>query len=99
LASETEGLTYTAIDTQSRREVREHRAEIERRFKLKLIEADWRLADFILCEAYRRTPESRRGRVGDFMAIRAEITSTPPPADFVHPVYEELLPEPAEPAP
>ena len=51
---------------------------------------DWRLADFVLCEAWRRTPESRRARVGDFLAVRAELIAAPPPEAFEHPVYSEL---------
>jgi hypothetical protein len=96
VTSETEGLVGVGITTRSRRELREKRAEIERDFDLKLIDADWRLADFILCEAYRHTVPSRRSEVGDFFALRAEIIAAPPPADFVHPVYAELLTEPIE---
>ena len=33
-----------------------------------MVEADWRLADLVLCEAYRRTPAARRREVGDFLA-------------------------------
>lgn len=100
LVSEGEGLVSVALVSLSRRELRAERAEIERRAGARLIEADWRLADFILCEAYRRTPEARRGQVGNFLMIRAEVIASPPAAEFIHPVYHELAAEAAaEPSP
>ena len=98
ITSETEGLIAVNLNQAPRREVREDRDDLERRSGVKLVEADWRLADFILCEGYRRTPESIRGRVGTFLALRAELISAPPTADLVHPVYKELLAQPLEPS-
>jgi len=99
LTSESEGLVGATLANLSRQQLREGRKEIEQRAQTVLVEADWRLADFILCEAYRRTPESRRGQVGNFLAIRAEIIATPPAADFQHPIYQEFAAEiAAEPA-
>ncbi len=94
-----EGLVGAGVTMRSRREMREQRTEIEREFKTKFVEADWRLADFIVCEAWRQAAPDRRREVGDFFAMRAEmIAADPPPADFIHPIYAELLSEPAEPA-
>jgi hypothetical protein len=93
LTSESEGLVGATLVNLSGRQLREERTELERRAGLALVDADWRLADFILCEAYRRTPEARRGQVGNFLTIRAEIIASPPPADFAHPVYDELATE------
>ena len=93
LTSESEGLVGATLINLSGRQLREERTELERRAGLALVDADWRLADFILCEAYRRTPEARRGQVGNFLTIRAEIIASPPPADFAHPVYDELATE------
>jgi hypothetical protein len=100
VTSESEGLVGAGVTERSRRELRQKRAEIEREIDFAMVEADWRLADLILCEAYRRTPATARREVGDFLARRAEITAEPPPGpDFVHPVYRELLPaEPVEPS-
>jgi hypothetical protein len=98
VTSDSEGLLGVRVGGLSRRELREERAELERRAGLKLIEIDWRLADFILCEAYQRTPPARGGKVGDFFASRAELIATPPPGDFVHPAYGELHAEPLEPS-
>jgi hypothetical protein len=100
VTSESEGLVGAGITERSRRELRQKRGEIESELGFLLVEADWRLADFILCEAYRRTPAAARREVGDFLARRAEITAEPPPGpDFVHPVYREVLPaEPLEPS-
>ncbi len=100
LTSESEGLVGATLVNLSGRQLREERTELERRAGLALVDADWRLADFILCEAYRRTPEARRGQVGNFLTIRAEIIASPPPADFAHPVYDELAAEiTADPSP
>ncbi len=92
VTSESEGLIGAGITERSRRELRQKREEIERDFGFQMVEADWRLADFILCEAYSRTPAAGRREVGDFLARRAEITAEPPPGpDFVHPVYRECF--------
>ena len=99
VTSESEGLLGAGVTERSRRELREKRAETERQFDFRMIEADWRLADLIVCEAYRHTPPSGRREVSDFLARRAEITAEPPPGpDFTHPVYREVLSEPAEPS-
>jgi len=100
LTSESEGLVGATLVNLSGRQLREERSELERRAGLALVDADWRLADFIVCEAYRRTPEARRGQVGNFLTIRAEIIANPPPGDFAHPVYDELAAEiTADPSP
>jgi len=90
LTSESEGLVGANLTHVSRRELREERREIERRSSIKLVEADYRLADFMLCEAYRRTSETRLGRVGNFLALRAEILAAAPAADYHHPIYSEF---------
>ena len=90
LTAEREGLVGANLTHVSRRELREERRDIERRSSIKLIEADYRLADFMLFEAYRRTPEARRGQVGNFLALRAEILADAPLAEYRHPVYDEF---------
>ncbi|HEY2107898.1 MAG TPA: hypothetical protein VGH29_19025 [Candidatus Binataceae bacterium] len=90
LTSESEGLVGANLVPVSRRELREERQDIERRSSIKLIDADYRLADFMLCEAYRRTPETRLGQVGTFLALRAEIIAAPPPTGYNHPIYDEF---------
>ena len=96
LVSERDGLVGAQNTGLSRRELKSEREELERRAQVKLVDADWRLADFIVYEAWRNTPESRRGTVGNFLALRSELIASPPPADFVHPVYAELATEAAE---
>lgn len=95
LVSESTGLFSAGVDARTRRELRAERAELERRSGLRLIEAAPRLADFILCDAYRRTPAAARGPVGNFWALRAEVTAAPASAEFVHPIYSELAAEAA----
>jgi hypothetical protein len=90
LTSDSDGLVGANLTHISRRELREERQEIERSSRIKLVDADYRLGDFILCEAYRRTPEARLGHVGNFLALRAEILAAPPPTDYQHPIYEEF---------
>ena len=100
IVSEDEGLVGAIAGTVGRRELREEREDMERRAGMKLVEGDWHLADFILCEAYRHTPEGRRGKVGNFLALRAELISSPPPTTFDHPIYAELADQSAkDPAP
>src|SRR4029077_391644 len=90
LTAERDGLVGANLTHVSRRELREERGDIERRSSIKLIEADYRLADFMLIEAFRRTPEARRGQGGNFLALRAEILADSPPPDYRHPVYDEF---------
>lgn len=90
LTSESEGLVGAQLTHLSRRELREERQEIERRSTIKLADADYRLADFILNEAYRRTPDSRLGQVGNFLMLRAEMIADALPADYQHPIYSEF---------
>jgi hypothetical protein len=90
LVSETEGLLGITLDTLARKEFRAERAEVERRAGTPFIDADWRLVDFILYDAYRHTPEARRGRVGNFLVLRGEITADSPSAEFTHPIYLEF---------
>ncbi len=100
LVSGQQGLLGVGVATMTRRELRAERKELEQRSGLRLIEAVPALADFILCDAYRRTPVERRGPVGDFYALRAEFTAAPAPSEFAHPVYSELAAEAAgEPSP
>ncbi len=95
LISEREGLVGAQNTGLSRRELKSEREELERRAQVKLVDADWRVADFIACEAWRVTPESRRGQVGNFLALRAELIASPPPTELAHPVYAELAAEAA----
>jgi hypothetical protein len=93
LISETEGLVGAQNTHLSRRELKSERDELERRAQVKLVDGDWRVADFIACEAWRNTPESRRGQVGNFLALRSELIPSPPPTELMHPVYTELAAE------
>ncbi|HYL58648.1 MAG TPA: hypothetical protein VEU51_07225 [Candidatus Acidoferrales bacterium] len=93
LISDADGLVGAQNSALSRRELKLERAELEKRAGVKLVEADWRLADFIACEAYRNTPAARRAQVGNFLTLRAELIGSPPPTQFEHPVYAELSAE------
>ena len=95
LISERDGLVGAQNTGLSRRELKSERDELERRAQVKLVDADWRVADFIVCEAWRNTPESRRGTVGNFLMIRSELIAAPPPTALTHPVYAELAAEAA----
>jgi hypothetical protein len=93
LISDSDGLVGAQNTGLSRRELKTEREELERRAGVKLVDADWRVADFIACEAYRNTPDARRGQVGNFLVLRAEMISAPPPTELIHPVYAELAAE------
>ena len=95
LISERDGLVGAQNTGVSRRELKSEREELERRAQVQLVEADWRLADFIACEAWRNTPDARRGQVGNFLTLRSELIASPPPTELVHPVYAELAAEAA----
>ncbi len=93
LESRDEGLLAAETAELTRREFRSELEQLEQNAGIKMIDADPRLADFILCDAYRRTPDARRGKVGNFLALRAEITGASPPTEFKHPIYDEFAAE------
>jgi hypothetical protein len=90
LVSERDGLFGISLTAVTRKELRSERADLERRAGIKMVDADWRLADFILSDAFRRTPEAQRGEVRNFFAYRTELIAQSPPVDFTHPVYAEF---------
>jgi hypothetical protein len=96
LVSETQGLAGAQNHALTRRELKTQQEELERQAGVKLVEIDPALADFILCDAYRRTPESGRLNVGSFYALRTEITGAPLPTQLTHPIYKEFAKEAAE---
>ena len=93
LVSERDGLLGITFTPLTRKELRRERAELERRAGVSMIDADWRVGDFILCDAWRRTPESHRSEVRNFFALRTELIAQSPPTDLSHPVYEEFAAE------
>jgi hypothetical protein len=90
LISEKEGLVAVTAESLSRKELRSDRAELERRAGAPMVDADWQLIDFIMYEAYRRTPDQRRAGVGNYLGLRTEMLAFAPPTGFHHPVYDEF---------
>ena len=71
LVSERDGLFGISLSALTRKELRNERADLERRSGVALIDADWHLADFILSDAYRRTPEAQPRRGPQFLRASA----------------------------
>jgi hypothetical protein len=90
LIADNEGLINVALSELSRRELRTERAQMEQRAGIAMVEGDAHLADYLLCEAFRRTPAEKRAQVGNFLTLRTEIVGSPPPAEIVHPIYAEM---------
>ena len=90
LVSERDGLFGISLSSLTRKELRSERTDLERRAGVALIDADWHLADFIMSDAYRRTPESQRGEVRNFFALRTELIAQSPPTELRHPIYDEF---------
>src|SRR5579872_554891 len=95
LVSEVTGLAGAQNHALTRRELKTQQEDLEQQAGIKLIDIDPRLADFILCDAYRRTSESARLNVGSFYALRSEVTGAPLPTTFPHPIYAEFAKEAA----
>jgi hypothetical protein len=91
--SENEGLIGCQMTLVTRRELRQDRARLEVQLGDHLIDADWRLVDRIMLEAWRRTPEEKRAAVGTYLALRSELLGSLPDEDFEHPIYNELAHE------
>jgi hypothetical protein len=96
LVSETQGLAGVQNHALTRRELKTQQEELEQQAGVQLIDIDPRLGDFILCDAYRRTPEPSRLNVGTFYALRTEVTGAPLPTQLSHPIYSEFAKEAAE---
>jgi len=96
LVSETQGLAGVQNHALNRRELKTQQEELQQQAGVKLVEVDPHLADFILCDAYRRTPEAARLNVGSFYALRTEVTGAPLPTQLSHPIYAEFAKEAAE---
>jgi hypothetical protein len=94
--SEREGLVGVTLDNVTRKELRTERKDLEKRAGVALIDANWQLADFILSEAWRTTPEARRHDIGDFLATRSELIAAALPSSFEHPIYAEFASSLAE---
>jgi hypothetical protein len=100
LVSERDGLIGVNLANVSRKELRHERAEMERRAGIAMIDADWRVADFILCDAWRRTTASHRGEIRDFFGLRTDLIAQSPPNELHHPIYDEFAAQLAhEPSP
>jgi hypothetical protein len=95
LVSDTHGLAGVQNHSLTRRELKTQQEDLERQAGVKLVEIDPRLADFILCDAYRRTSEPDRLNVGIFYAMRTEVTGAPIPTELSHPIYTEFAKEAA----
>jgi hypothetical protein len=93
LVSEREGLVSINLEAITRKQYRAERTEVEQRAGITLVEADWRLADYILYDAFRHTPDDRRGRVGNFLLLRAELIAEQPASEIDHPIYKEFARE------
>jgi hypothetical protein len=96
LVSERLGLAGAQNHALNRHELKLQQEELERQSEVKLVDIDPRLADFILCEAYRRTPASARLNVGSFYALRTEVTAAGVPTQIAHPIYIEFAEQAAE---
>jgi hypothetical protein len=93
LVSERDGLFGISLSALTRKELRSERTQLERRAGVALIDADWHLADFIMSDAYRQTPEAQRGEVRNFFALRTELIAQSPPTALRHPIYDEFAPD------
>jgi len=96
LITENYGLAGVQNHSVTRRELKTQQEELEHQAGVKLIDIDPRLADFILCDAYRRTSDEHRLNVGNFYALRTEVTGAPLPTQLTHPIYAEFAKEAAE---
>lgn len=90
LCSDREGLIEFVFDESNRRELRELRRDLERRYRVRLVEADWTVCDFILCQAYAMTPAGRLAGRDAFLGRRAEFTDLPLRTTIEHPIYDVL---------
>ena len=77
--NDPEGLRESALNSVTRKALKELRAALERKHELRLVEIDWRYADFLMHRAFEWSRTRGTRMVGDYSALRAQLTRHPAP--------------------
>jgi hypothetical protein len=88
--NDPDGLRETALAAISRKSLKALREELERKHELRLVDVDWRYADFLIHRAFEWARARGTRMEGDYPAIRAQFARQAPPADIAPPVLARV---------
>lgn len=77
--NDPEGLRETALNAVTRKTLKSLRAALEEKHELRLVEVDWRYADFLIHRAFEWSRARGTRMSGDYPALRAQLTHQAPP--------------------
>jgi hypothetical protein len=77
--NDPEGLRESALNPVTRKALKELRSALESKHDLRLVEVDWRYADFLMHRAFEWSRARGTRMVGDYPALRAQLTRLPAP--------------------
>jgi hypothetical protein len=77
--NDPEGLRETSLGLVSRKTLKTVRAALEQKHELRLVQIDWRYADFLIHRAFGWARARGTRMSGDYPALRAQLTRHSPP--------------------
>lgn len=75
--NDPEGLREAALNPITRKALKSLRQSLEQRHELRLVEVDWRYADFLMHRAFEWARERGTRMTGDYPALRLQLTRHP----------------------
>lgn len=90
VVNDPEGMREAALNAITRKAVRSLRAELERKHDLRLVEVDWRYADFLMHRAFEWARARGTRMAGDYPALRVQLTRQPAPQTMAPSVLARL---------
>jgi len=77
--NDPEGLREAALNPVTRKALKSLRQSLEQRHELRLVEVDWRYADFLMHRAFEWARARGTRMTGDYPALRLQLTRLPAP--------------------
>jgi hypothetical protein len=75
--NDPEGLREAALNPVTRKALKSLRQSLEQRHHLRLVEVDWRYADFLMHRAFEWARQRGTRMTGDYPALRLQLTRLP----------------------
>lgn len=78
--NDPEGLREVALNALTRKALKSIRAELQQQHELRLVEVEWRYADFLIHRAFEWACARGTRMAGDYTGLRAQLTRQPAPS-------------------
>lgn len=78
IINDPDGLRETALTPITRKALKGLREELERKHAMRLVEVDWRYADFLMHRAFEWAQAHATRMTGDYPGLRAQFSPQPP---------------------